>query len=291
MGLAGARTKQRFGLDPRNTHWSNNTGRFGHQHLVKLGWKPGNGLGLTNDSLTSHIRINVKNDNLGLGANLAKKKDKADEFDSGENVHLDAFQRLLGRLNGKEDEINKEVDRKRTERILNGRWGVHFVKSDTLCSTWDKNNRKLFKPETTIIDDSTKKNKRKLSDADIEDDSIQGLKKIKKDKSKKKSKDAKREKKEKKSKDKKEKKVKDKKDKKSKKDKKDKKDKKSKKDRKDKEQDKDSDVTRESMLKPKSELSTANVIGSKMALRSKWIRQKRAAVMDEKALQEIFMIK
>jgi Pin2-interacting protein X1 len=47
------------------------------------------------------------------------------------------------------------------------------------------------------------------------------------------------------------------------------------------------------MLKPKSETTstTAGVIGSKMALRSKWIKQKRAAVMDEKALQEIFMIK
>ncbi|GMM44315.1 telomerase inhibitor [Pichia kluyveri] len=288
MGLAGTRTKQRFGLDPRNTNWSNNTERFGHQHLVKLGWNPGSGLGLSNNSITSHIKITVKNDNLGLGANLAKKKNKTDEFDSGENVHLDAFQRLLGKLNGKEEEINKEVDRKRTERIINGRWGVHFVKGSTLSSTWDKANKQL---KTTDVSDK----KRQRDDGNDDESEIKPeSKKSKKDKKDKKDRKDRKDRKDKKVK----KQKKEKKDKKNKKDKKDKKEKKSKIEKKEKRSKKDKkdkkskfDVTRESMLKPKEELSTANVTGSKMALRGKWIRQKRAAVMDEKALQEIFMIK
>jgi Pin2-interacting protein X1 len=291
MGLAGTRTKQRFGIDPRNTTWSNNTERFGHKHLVKLGWNPGSGLGLTNSALTSHIKITLKHDNLGLGANLAKKKEKQDEFDSGENVHLDAFQRLLGRLNGKEEQISKEVDRKRNERILNGRWGINFVQGDTLSSTWDAQKKQL---KSTVIE-PVKKSKKRSHDSndDDDDDDVKSKtkrsKKEKKEKKEKKSKD-KKEKKEKKSKDKKEKK--EKKDKKEKKEKKEKKDKKHKKEKKSKSKSSE-EVTRESMLKPKSETTstTAGVIGSKMALRSKWIKQKRAAVMDEKALQEIFMIK
>ena len=41
MGLAGTKVKQRFGNDPRNTNWSNDTSRFGHQYLSKMGWKQG----------------------------------------------------------------------------------------------------------------------------------------------------------------------------------------------------------------------------------------------------------
>ncbi|KAG7862662.1 hypothetical protein KL919_001792 [Ogataea angusta] len=82
MGLGAPRTKQRFGLDPRNTNWSNDVSRFGHRHLEKYGWKPGQGLGLTNNATTSHIKVVIKQDNTGLGASLARKSAKKDEFDS-----------------------------------------------------------------------------------------------------------------------------------------------------------------------------------------------------------------
>ena len=75
------------------------------------------------------------------------------------------------------------------------------------------------------------------------------------------------------------------------KDKKEKKEKKSKKDvkeRKDKSGARNSEVSRESMLKPKAAQDDA--IASRLSIRSKWIKQKRAAVMDAKALNEIFMI-
>uniref|UniRef100_UPI00373FE4AF Glutathione S-transferase class-mu 26 kDa isozyme,Protein PXR1 n=1 Tax=Schistosoma japonicum TaxID=6182 RepID=UPI00373FE4AF len=137
MGLAATRTKQRFGLDPRNTAWSNDTSRFGHQFLEKFGWKPGMGLGLSPmNSNTSHIKVSIKDDNVGLGAKL-KRKDKKDEFDNGECAGLDVFQRILGRLNGKESKISEELDTQRKQKIIDGKWGIHFVKGEVLASTWD----------------------------------------------------------------------------------------------------------------------------------------------------------
>ncbi|KAM9901735.1 hypothetical protein OXX79_004363, partial [Metschnikowia pulcherrima] len=143
MGLAGVKVKQRFGLDPRNTSWSNNTERFGHQYLEKLGWNPGKGLGLVEHATTSHVKVSIKTDNAGLGSKLAKKT-KKDEFDSGECAGLDVFQRILGRLNGKEEQVSSELDRKRIDNIVNGKWGMHFVKGETLCSTWDSDSKKLM---------------------------------------------------------------------------------------------------------------------------------------------------
>lgn len=124
MGLAGTKVKQRFGLDPRNTAWSNNTERFGHQYLEKMGWTPGKGLGLVNHATTTHVKVSIKMDNAGLGAKLAKKT-KKDEFDSGECAGLDVFQRILGRLNGKEEQVNNELERKRIDNFVNGKWGMH----------------------------------------------------------------------------------------------------------------------------------------------------------------------
>lgn len=61
------------------------------------------------NSNTSHIKVSIKDDNVGLGAKL-KRKDKKDEFDNGECAGLDVFQRILGRLNGKESKISEELD-------------------------------------------------------------------------------------------------------------------------------------------------------------------------------------
>lgn len=279
MGLAGNREKQRFGLDPRNTNWSNDTSRFGHKQLEKLGWKPGSGLGMNPHlSNTSHIKVSIKDDNLGLGARL-KKTERKDEFDNGECAGLDVFQRILGRLNGKEDKIAKELETQRKDNILNGRWGVHFVRGQTLSSTWD--------PETKQLKSYANK-KRSRSESDEEDEeSTEDIKE--KEPSKKKLKKEKKEKKDKKSKDKKSKhskKSKDSKKKEKKEKKKKKKEKKEKKhsSKKDKSSSKYSIAASETAGKVPSNLST------RLSVRSKWIRQKRAATMDSKALNEIFMV-
>lgn len=276
MGLAGTKVKQRFGLDPRNTQWSNNTDRFGHQYLEKMGWTPGKGLGLVEHATTSHVKVSIKTDNAGLGSKLSKKN-KKDEFDSGECAGLDVFQRILGRLNGKEEQINDELERKRLDNIVNGKWGMHFVKGDTLRSTWDAEKKEVKKRKASEDEEPPKKK-------------LRSEKKEKKDKKEKRDKSVKKEKKEKTSKkDKSDKDKSDKKDKKVKSDKKDKKLKKEKKEKKAKVQDAvKEEVTRESMLRAKDGAEKA--IATRLSARAKWIRQKRASVMDEKALKEIFMV-
>ena len=268
MGLAATRTKQRFGLDPRNTAWSNDTSRFGHQFLEKFGWKPGMGLGLSPmNSNTSHIKVSIKDDNVGLGAKL-KRKDKKDEFDNGECAGLDVFQRILGRLNGKESKISEELDTQRKQKIIDGKWGIHFVKGEVLASTWDPKTHKLRNYS------NAKKRTREEDDSEDEDDDD----KEDKESDKKKHKKHKKHKKDKK------------------KDKKDKKEhKKHKKEEKRLKKEKRAEKTKETKKtsKLKSSESASNIpdaVNTRLSVRSKWIKQKRAALMDSKALNEIFMI-
>lgn len=250
MGLAGTKIKQRFGNDPRNTNWSNDTSRFGHQYLAKMGWQQGSGLGLVSHALTTHVKVSIKDDNLGLGAKLHKRKANGDGgLEEEGTAGLDAFQRILGRLNGKENVVNKVLDNVRDDDIINGKWGMRFVKGETLLSTWDKESKKLISYKN-IEDDGKKSRKRKADESETKEDK-KTLKKYKKEK----------------------------------KDKKEKKEKKDKKDKKDKIRT-GSDET----LVSKESSATPPPIATRLSARSKWIKQKRASVMDSKALNEIFMI-
>lgn len=95
--------------DPNNTTWARNTDSFGQKILRAQGWAPGEFLGAKDaaharhhtEASSSHIRVVVKEDNLGLGA----KRNNGDQC-----TGLDAFQDLLGRLNGK-TEATIEVER------------------------------------------------------------------------------------------------------------------------------------------------------------------------------------
>lgn len=271
MGLAATRTKQRFGTDPRNTAWSNDTSRFGHQQLEKFGWKPGMGLGMRPDhSHTSHIRVHIKDDNLGLGARI-RRQERKDEFDNGECAGLDVFQRILGRLNGRESEINNELEIQRKEKIINGKWGVHFVKGEVLSSTWD--------PKTMKLKSYANMEKKRYTTSEDESDSEPKKKKVKKEKKSKKDKKDKKHSK----------------DKKEKKHSRDKKDKKHSKDKREKKHGKDKEHSKEKkkVAKVESTKTASNVpdaVTTRLSVRSKWIKQKRAATMDSKALNEIFMV-
>ncbi|KAE9381290.1 hypothetical protein N431DRAFT_359130 [Stipitochalara longipes BDJ] len=134
MGLAAPKKRMKLSHDPNNTKWTNDTESFGHKLMTSQGWQPGDYLGAKNaaqaESYTaanaSHIRVSIKDDNLGIGAKIGSG------VGHGECTGLDAFTNLLGRLNGKdEDELEREQksreDLKRaiyTER----KWGsVRFV--------------------------------------------------------------------------------------------------------------------------------------------------------------------
>ena len=100
--------RNKISQDPNNTQWSKSTNTFGHKILSAQGWKPGDYLGAENASHAdhytganaSHIRILLREDNLGLGAQVGKV--------NAETFGLSLFSGVLGRLNGKSDaEIQK----------------------------------------------------------------------------------------------------------------------------------------------------------------------------------------
>ncbi|KAL1595807.1 telomerase inhibitor [Paraconiothyrium brasiliense] len=113
MGLAAPKNASRSKIsnDPQNTTWANNTERFGHRILTSQGWTPGSSLGATDAAHKahytaashSHIRVLLKDDNLGLGAKRGSER--------AENFGLAGFASILGRLNGKEEEVKKEEER------------------------------------------------------------------------------------------------------------------------------------------------------------------------------------
>ncbi|KAK0656709.1 hypothetical protein B0T16DRAFT_344029 [Cercophora newfieldiana] len=118
MGLAGAKNKRKLGNDPNNTKWSRNTETFGQKMLKSQGWEPGQYLGVQGaehaqwhtEANSTHIRVTLKDDQLGLGA----KRNNGDEC-----TGLDAFQTLLGRLNGKSEDVLEAEKKVREDHKLN----------------------------------------------------------------------------------------------------------------------------------------------------------------------------
>lgn len=122
--------------------------------MTTLGWKEGQSLG---NRFSAHVGPNdverlaaarvgmlFKDDNLGLGA---KKRGKDVE---AQRTGLDAFQGLLGRLNGKEEEElkreEKKVEDRRLEMYVRGRWGgMVFVRGELLVG--DMKDKKQEKAE------------------------------------------------------------------------------------------------------------------------------------------------
>ncbi|XP_015093738.2 PIN2/TERF1-interacting telomerase inhibitor 1 isoform X2 [Vicugna pacos] len=89
--LAERRRKQKWSVDPRNTAWSNDDSKFGQRMLEKMGWSKGKGLGAQEQGATEHIKVQVKNNHLGLGATISNEDNWI--------AHQDDFNQLLAELN------------------------------------------------------------------------------------------------------------------------------------------------------------------------------------------------
>ncbi|RDW93228.1 telomerase inhibitor/ribosome biogenesis protein PXR1 [Aspergillus mulundensis] len=313
MGLAAPRKRTKISHDPNNTNWSRSTSGFGHKILSSQGWTPGSFLGARNaahaDMFTaasaSHIRVFVKDDTLGLGAR--SKREPLDE-----PTGLDAFKGLLGRLNGKSDAELQVEQRKRDDvklaRYAATKWqAVRFISGGLLAqekevTTFEKARNPLADAkETPCRIPEVKMKAANATDNDygeeVSDDKTESIdasedsgshnrrEKDKTDKDSKKKKDRK--------------------DKKGKKDKKDSKDRKDNKEKKRKraEQQEDSDnplqtrtmengthSSNEQDQLPSDTVKERRPPGRHM-IRGRYIAQKRKAVMDEKSLNEIFMVK
>lgn len=152
MGLAAPKNRSRISNDPQNTTWANNTTRFGHRILTNQGWKPGDSLGAQDAAHAqhftaasqSHIRVFLKDDNLGLGAKMGSERP--------ENFGLAGLESVLGRLNGKGEEVKKEEERRaeigRRSEITRRYGFMNFVSGGFLVG--DVIEKKLPKAMATI---------------------------------------------------------------------------------------------------------------------------------------------
>ena len=169
--------RSKIGADPNNTKWAKSTDRFGHKILTAQGWKPGDTLGAENAShsshytsaSSSHIRVLLRDDNLGLGAKNGKQE--ADKFG------LDMFQGLLGRLNGKsQEELDKEAGYRRDlalkEMVVKRFGGTTFVSGGYLVG--DKIERSVHVQQESspaaFVAVKEKKSKKRKRTEEVEPD-------------------------------------------------------------------------------------------------------------------------
>ncbi|XP_004630814.1 PIN2/TERF1-interacting telomerase inhibitor 1 [Octodon degus] len=125
--LAERRRKQKWAVDPRNTAWSNDDSKFGQRMLEKMGWSKGKGLGAQEQGATEHIRVQVKNNHLGLGATINNEDNWI--------AHQDDFNQLLAELNtchGQEATDSPDNKEKKSfsleEKSKVSRKRVHYMK-------------------------------------------------------------------------------------------------------------------------------------------------------------------
>lgn len=145
--------------------------------LTSQGWKPGDTLGAEGAShashytaaSASHIRVMLRDDNLGLGAKNGRQDTDA--------FGLDMFQGLLGRLNGKsEDALAKEAgfrrDLRLKEKVMKKFGGTTFVSGGYLVgdkienTAGDSEEPKDFKELIAVKEKNSKPKKRKRGEAE-----------------------------------------------------------------------------------------------------------------------------
>uniref|UniRef100_A0A8C6WE41 PIN2 (TERF1) interacting telomerase inhibitor 1 n=1 Tax=Neogobius melanostomus TaxID=47308 RepID=A0A8C6WE41_9GOBI len=100
--LAEPRRKQKWSVDPRNSAWSKDDNKFGQKMLERMGWSKGKGLGRSEQGTTDHIKVKVKNNGFGLGANTSHE----DKW----IAHQDDFNDLLAQLNSCHGQSSNNAD-------------------------------------------------------------------------------------------------------------------------------------------------------------------------------------
>ncbi|XP_008119569.1 PIN2/TERF1-interacting telomerase inhibitor 1 [Anolis carolinensis] len=125
--LAEPRRKQKWSVDPRNSAWSKDESKFGQKMLEKMGWSKGKGLGAQEQGNTEHIRVQVKNNTLGLGLSINQEDNWI--------AHQDDFNQLLAELNNTHGQETPEAVSKEEKKIFSleeksktSRKRVHYVK-------------------------------------------------------------------------------------------------------------------------------------------------------------------
>lgn len=180
MGLAGPKKRSKISHDPNNTSWARDTSSFGHKILASQGWTPGQYLGAKDAAHASHytaanashIRVLLKDDNLGLGAKRGTE--------NAETFGLSLFSGILGRLNGKSDvELEKEQNAQRDVQLAmyqGRRWGhMNFVSAGFLVGDRIEDLVKPLvasKPSKSVETDNRATSPKRKRSAEEEDDDV-----------------------------------------------------------------------------------------------------------------------
>lgn len=150
LSLASNERKTRIGFDPRNTAWANDTSRFGHQYMLRQGWKPGRGLGSSVEGRTTHVKVKSRPDGKGLGGS------DGPDMPTG----LDDFQRLLGRLNGTEEKVENQLSERKRKQV--GLY-LNFVPGGVLEGTIERFTAKRARDLNESKENLSKPKKSKIS--------------------------------------------------------------------------------------------------------------------------------
>uniref|UniRef100_A0A673N5K7 PIN2 (TERF1) interacting telomerase inhibitor 1 n=1 Tax=Sinocyclocheilus rhinocerous TaxID=307959 RepID=A0A673N5K7_9TELE len=119
------RRKQKWSVDPRNSAWSNDESKFGQKMLKRMGWAKGKGLGKSEQGATEHIKVEVKNNSLGLGTTVNNEENWI--------AHQDDFNQLLAELNNchgqnNTDNPTQEQGFSLEEKSKTSKKWVHYMK-------------------------------------------------------------------------------------------------------------------------------------------------------------------
>mmetsp|Transcript_6690 Transcript_6690/g.7659 ORF Transcript_6690/g.7659 Transcript_6690/m.7659 type:complete len:106 (+) Transcript_6690:296-613(+) len=85
--------------DTQNKKWAQDTDKFGYQMLLKMGWKAGNGLGKNQQGEVTHVKVEKREESLGMGM----------EADSAGNSafvgQIQSFNEILKSLNNSKSKL------------------------------------------------------------------------------------------------------------------------------------------------------------------------------------------
>ncbi|KAK6488599.1 PIN2/TERF1-interacting telomerase inhibitor 1 [Huso huso] len=122
--LAEPRRKQKWSVDPRNSAWSKDESKFGQKMLEKMGWSKGKGLGAHEQGATENIKVQMKNNSLGLGTSV--------KHEDNWIAHQDDFNQLLADLNNCHGQNESPPPEKESfsleEKSKSSRKRVHYMK-------------------------------------------------------------------------------------------------------------------------------------------------------------------
>lgn len=125
-----------------------------------MGWKTGQGLGLNNDGTTTHIKISVKDDNLGIGAS---QKDAETGWLNNSKSYQEVLDRLAQSMGKEAEEVESESkkDKKKDKKSKKSKDDKESKKSKK--DKKDKKDAKVSKKKSEKSKESKESKKSKES--------------------------------------------------------------------------------------------------------------------------------